>query len=195
LETFTWKRQSFTNRDLALIAGVGAVAIVYGYFASVSFRTVTRSTDVFFLMATAFTILKCTTGKHWTATLLALVASPVYLLTSAPFPIHIPIALVVNGFIFDLYLRLGQEKTRYARNHLVVAGAIGSFVMAAITLTVLTVFGIPIPPFVLPIALITDTFAGVIGVLLGIVIARRVSAEYAPLKTVKIKKTISIGAS
>ncbi len=76
-----------------------------------------------------------------------------------------------------------------------VAGAIGSFVMAAITLAVLTVVGLNIPAFVYPIALVTDTVAGAVGVILGIIIARRVGGEYAPLKTIKPKKTVSIGVS
>ncbi len=146
-------------------------------------------------MAAVFTILKCLTGRPWAATLLAIVSSPAYLFTAAPFPVHIMIALIVNGFIFDLYLRLGQDKIRYARNHLVVAGAIGSFVMAAITLAVLTVVGLNIPAFVYPIALVTDTLAGAVGVILGIIIVRRVGGEYAPLKTIKTRKTVSIGVS
>jgi hypothetical protein len=176
--------------------------MVYGYSSSVFFtvngKPVTNSIDVFFLLAIVFTVLKCMIGKHWSATLLAIVASPLYLfIPGVPLPFHTSIAVIVNGFIFDLYLRLGKEDFHYSRRHLILSGALGSFVMAAITLAVFRVFGpsfgINIPVFVYPIALVMDTFAGIFGVLLGVVIARRLGAEYAPLKSVKARSLVSVG--
>lgn len=195
MEGINWRNGSYSNREIGLIAGLAALFLVYAYASSISFRIATRSVDIFFLLAALFTILKCVTRKPWSTTLFAIVTGPIFLLTPAPFPVHITIAVIVNGFIFDLYLRLGRETGPYSRRHLLAAGALGSFVMAAIVFSVLTFLGLRIPTFVYGLGLATDTVAAVLGVLLGIVVVRRISPEYAHLRPIETRRTVLIGAS
>jgi hypothetical protein len=71
--------------------------------------------------------------------------------------------------------------------------------MSAITLAVFRVFGpafdINIPLFVYPIALVTTSIVGAVGVILGITIARRIGAQYVPTKTVKLSRKVAVRTS
>jgi len=64
------KRGSFTSRDLALVAGLTGLYLVYGYASGVTFGHTILELDLFFLISALFTIVSMI-GKRWSATLLA----------------------------------------------------------------------------------------------------------------------------
>jgi len=49
------KRGSFTSRDLALVAGLTGLYLVYGYASGVTFQHNILELDLFFLISTLFT--------------------------------------------------------------------------------------------------------------------------------------------
>jgi len=166
-----------TVRDLALISGFAGILVADGYVSSLA-RTVTRTTDTFFLIAALFTVLALMTRKHWTSTLLALVTGLIFLATpGAPFPPHITLSLIANGIVFDLALLFmlsrstGPEPTR---NQLAVAGTLGNMVMAITALAALTItVGVNIPLNIWPAIILADAFIGLIGVFFGYLVAKR----------------------
>jgi len=57
------KRGSFTSRDLALVAGLTGLYLVYGYASGVSFGHTILELDLFFLISTVFTVVVSVKGK------------------------------------------------------------------------------------------------------------------------------------
>ncbi len=180
------KHGSFTSRDLALVAGLSGLYLAYGYFSSVTLRTATRSLDLFFLIAVLFTVLAGVTRRPWSATLLGTVNGFIFLGTPAPFAAHITISLIANGLVFDLYVRLtGAESRRYGTGHMVMAGALGNFVMALVGLILLQAVGVASPFIVWVIAVVGDTVVGALGAFLGTIVVRRVGDRVSSRKLLR----------
>lgn len=188
IPTMDVRRGSFTNRDIALVAGFAALYLGYGYVSSLTLRTATRSLDLFFLIAVLFTILASITRRAWSSTLLGTVTGILFLgqaFSGAPFSPHIPLSLVANGIVFDSYVRFtGSETSRYERNHLIVAAALGNFVMALVGLGVLQAVGIlGSSSSVIYWVAIYATFSlanivvGALGALLGSIVITRLGAR------------------
>jgi len=147
----------------------------------------TQSLDLFFLLPVFFAILVALTGKKWSSTLLATMIGLLFLYPTAgvPFPPHITISLILNGFVFDLYLR--QAKTSFydlSRKHLIVASSLGNLAMAIGGLVVLEIFSpqslsltflgkAPIG-YLWAFALIGDTLVGAAGGFFGSIVVERV---------------------
>lgn len=174
----------FTSRDIALVAGLSALYLAYGYASGVALGNTILSLDLFFLIAALFAVLAGVTRKAWSATLLGTTTGLLFLGTpSAPFPLHITISLIANGLVFDSYLRLRGLKTdEHLRNNLVIAGALGNFVMVPVGLGILQVVGTPTLPIMWAILLVGNTVLGALGALFGsIVIARLGERRTSPL--------------
>lgn len=181
------RQHSTTTRYIALVAVLTAIYSIYGYVSGIAFQPVTQSLDLFFLLPVFFGILVALTGKKWSSTLLATMIGVLFLYPTAgvPFPPHITVSLIVNGLVFDLYLR--ESKTSFydtSRRRLITAGALGNFAMAIGGLLVLAIFSpqslsltfvgsFPLP-FLVAFALIGDTLVGAVGGFFGAVIIERV---------------------
>ncbi len=148
----------------------------YGYVSSVTLRGVTRSADLFFLIACLFTILASVVQKPWASTLLATVTGLVFLGTPGTLAIHITVALVTNGLVFDLYLRLTRSGIDHAsRTDIVVAATLGNLVMAAITFATLQLVGLLTLSLPLVVVfVIVDGLLGVAGAIFGLGVVGRV---------------------
>src|SRR5205807_8452851 len=97
------KYGSFNSRDLALVAGLTGLYVVYGYASGVTFGHTILELDLFFLISAFFTIVVSMTGKRWSATLLGTV-NGLILLGEPNAPVTITLALIPNGIIFALAL-------------------------------------------------------------------------------------------
>ena len=144
------------------------------------------------MIATLFTVLALTTRKRWTSTLLAMVTGLIFLATpGAPFPPHITLSLVANGLVFDLALLIMLARSRGpepSRNQLAVAGSLGSGIMALVALPLIALFDpsaiTKLPLAVWPGIVFGDAFIGLIGVLFGYLVAKRLHVSrlgYNPL--------------
>ena len=169
----------FSSRDIALIAGLAALYLAYGYASGVALGNTVLSLDLFFLIAALFAVLAGVTKKMWSATALGTVTGLIFLGTpSAPFPAHITLSLIANGLVFDLYLKLRHfEKDHDLRNNLVIAGALGNFVMVPVGLGSLQAFGISTPSVLWAISLVGNTVVGALGALLGSIVITRLGAR------------------
>src|SRR3989442_3273932 len=130
----------FTTRDLVLVSLCSGVFLAYGYASGVSLpQAITHSLDLFFLIATLFTILALEIRQSWSATLLGTITGVIFLGTpGAPAPYHITAALVGNGLAFDLCLRVMSRRTiPPSRGQMVAAAAVGHLVMAVVGLSAL----------------------------------------------------------
>jgi hypothetical protein len=119
----------FTTRDLLLVSAFAAVYLAYGYVSGVTLpQQITHSADLFFLIATLFTVLALEVRQSWSATLLGTITGLIFLGTpGAPFPIHITASLVGNGLVFDGYLRLLSRRTiPPSKLHMVSAATLGN---------------------------------------------------------------------
>ncbi|TMI54628.1 hypothetical protein E6H13_00555 [Candidatus Bathyarchaeota archaeon] len=167
------KRGSFTSRDLALVAGLTGLYLVYGYASGVTFGHTILELDLFFLISALFTV-------GLSATLLGTV-NGLILLGEPNAPVAITLALIPNGIIFDLALYTrDHEIDRLSRKRFVIAGALGNLAMAISGLVILQVIGFfqgQGLEFILAtsvIALVTNPLVGAIGALFGTVVVKRV---------------------
>ena len=172
------QQRFFTSRDIALIAGLSALYLAYGYASGVALGNTVLSLDLFFLIAALFAVLVGLTRKMWSATTLGTITGLIFLGTPAPFPLHITLSLIANGFVFDLFLRLRRfESDEDMRINLVMAGALGNFVMVPVGLGILQAVGTLTPVVVWAISLVGNTVVGALGGLLGSVVIMRLGAR------------------
>ncbi len=164
----------YQSRDVALIAVFAGLYLGYGYVSSVTLRSITRSTDLFFLIAVLFTVLAYEVRQSWSATLLGTISGVIFLGTPAPFALHIAASIIANGLVFDLYLRLMNRRTTPpSRVHVVTGATIGNLVMAIVGLSALQAVGTILPWYIWAAAIVIDTLVGGLGALFGIAIVRR----------------------
>jgi hypothetical protein len=174
------KRSSFTSRDLALVAGLTGLYLVYGYASGVTFGQAILELDLFFLISALFTILVSMTGKRWSATLLGTV-NGLILLGEPNAPVAITLSLIPNGLVFDLALYTRDHPIdSLSRKRFVIAGTLGNLAMAISGLVILQAIGFfqgKGLDFILAtsvIALVTNPLVGAIGALFGTIVVRRV---------------------
>jgi hypothetical protein len=174
------KDSSFISRDLALVAGLTGLYLVYGYASGVTFGHTILELDLFFLISALFTIVVSMTGKRWSATLLGTVNG--FILLGEPnAPLAITLSLIPNGLVFDLALYT-RDKTidGLSRKRFVIAGALGNLAMAISGLVILQAVGFfqgKGLDFILAtsvIALVTNPLVGAIGALFGTIVVKRV---------------------
>jgi len=177
------KRGSFTSRDLALVAGLTGLYLVYGYASGVTFQHNILELDLFFLISTLFTIVVSMTGKRWSATLLGTV-NGLILLGEPLAPLAITLSLIPNGIVFDLALYTRDHTIdRLSRKRFMIAGALGNLAMATSGLVILQgtgFFQAKGLDFVLTtsvIALVTNPLVGAIGALFGTIVVKRVGEQ------------------
>ncbi len=165
----------YRTRDIALIAAFAGLYLAYGYVSSVTLRSFTRSTDLFFLIAALFTILAYEVRQPWSATFLGATTGIIFLGTPAPFAVHIAGSLVANGLVFDIYLRLMNRRTTPPSRFHVTSGAIlGNLVMAIVGLSALQAVGTILPWYIWAGAIAADSLVGGLGALFGIAVVRRI---------------------
>ncbi len=172
-----YRHASTTSRYVALVAVLTAIYSTYGYASGIALRPLTRSLDLFFLLPVFFAILVSLTGKKWSSTLLGTIIGLLFLYPTAGVPIspHITISLIVNGLVFDMYLR--ESKTSLydlSRKQLVTAGALGNLAMAVAGLLVFQIFSQAQTAYLWAFALVGDTLVGAVGGFFGAVVVERV---------------------
>src|SRR6266852_6648758 len=177
------KRGSFTSRDLALVAGLTGLYLVYGYTSGVTFGHTILELDLFFLISALFTVVVWVTGKRWSATLLGTI-NGLILLGEPNAPIAITLSLIPNGLVFDLALYTRDHTIdRLSRKRFMIAGALGNLAMATSGLVILQgtgFFQAKGLDFVLTtsvIALVTNPLVGAIGALFGTIVVKRVGEQ------------------
>jgi hypothetical protein len=172
-----YKQHSTTSRYVALVAVLTAIYTAYGYVSGIALQPLTQSLDLFFLLPVFFAILVSLTGKRWSSTLLGTIIGLLFLYPTAGVPLspHITISLIINGFVFDLYLR--ESKTSLydlSRRQLITASALGNLGMAIGGLLVFQLFSQTQSAYLWAFALISDTLVGAAGGFFGSVIIDRV---------------------
>jgi hypothetical protein len=174
------KRGSFTSRDLALVAGLTGLYLVYGYASGVTFGHTILELDLFFLISSLFTIVVSMTGKRWSATLLGTV-NGLILLGEPNAPLAITLSLIPNGLVFDLALYTSNQTIdESSRKRFVIAGALGNLAMAISGLVILQAVGFfqgKGLDFILATsvtALVTNPVVGAVGALFGTMVVKRV---------------------
>ena len=158
-----YRATSSISRYVALVAVFSALYSVYGYISGIALRSVTRSLDLFFLLPVFFAILFSLTGRKWSATLLGTIIGLLFLYPTAGVPLspHITISLIVNGLVFDLYLRESKASAfDLSRRQLITAATLGNLAMAVSGLLVFQLFIAAQTAELWAIALIGDTVAG-----------------------------------
>jgi len=173
------KRGSFTSRNLALVAGLTGLYLVYGYASGVTFGHTILELDLFFLISALFTIVSMI-GKRWSATLLGTV-NGLILLGEPNAPLAITLSLIPNGLVFDLALYTRDHTIDgLSRKRFVVAGTLGNLAMAVSGLVILQAIGFfqgKGLDFILAtsvIALVTNPLVGAIGAFFGTIVVKRV---------------------
>jgi hypothetical protein len=172
-----YKPTSSVSRYVALVAVFSALYSVYGYISGIALRSVTRSLDLFFLLPVFFAILFSLTGRKWSATLLGTIIGLLFLYPTAGVPLspHITISLIVNGLVFDLYLRESKASAYdLSRKQLITAATLGNLAMAVSGLLVFQLFIAAQTAELWAIALIGDTIAGSLGGFFGSIVVDRV---------------------
>jgi len=174
------KSGSFTSRDLALVAGLTGLYLVYGYASGVTLGHTILELDLFFLISALFTIIVSMTGKRWSATLLGTI-NGLILLGEPNAPVAITLSLIPNGLFFDLALYTRDHTIDgLSRKRLMIAGALGNLAMAISGLVILQAIGFfqgKGLDFILVttvIALVTNPLVGAIGALFGAIVLKRV---------------------
>jgi hypothetical protein len=149
--------------------------LAYGYVSGVTLGNSIGSLDLIFLIALLFAVVAGVTRRAWSATLLGTITGLILLGTpGAPSPAHIAVPLIAGGFVFDLSFRLlGSETGRLGRYRIVIAGALGSFVMAPVGLAVLQASGLAYVAVIWILAIIGNTLVGAAGAFLGTIIFER----------------------
>jgi uncharacterized membrane protein len=172
-----YKHASTTSRYVALVAVLTAIYAAYGYVSGIALQPLTKSLDLFFLLPVFFAILLSLTGKKWSSTLLGTIIGLLFLYPTAGVPIspHITISLIVNGLVFDLYLRESRTSLYdLSMKQLVTAGALGNLAMAVAGLLIFQIFSQAQSAYLWAFALIGDTLAGAAGGFFGAIVVERV---------------------
>jgi len=181
----------FNSRDLVLVSSFSAILLAYGAFSGVYLTPVIHSIDLFFLIATLFTILALEIRQSWSATLLGTITGLIFFGTpGAPAPYHITAALVGNGLTFDLVLRLMIKRTMPpSRVQIVSAAAIGNFVMAIVGLSALQLT-VTITALQWAVLVPVTVLLGVAGALFGLALERRIRfTTRIPTRTLNVEIT------
>src|SRR5437867_3851005 len=171
-----YKHTSTASRYVAVVAVLTAIYAAYGYVSG-ALQPLTKSLDLFFLLPVFFAILVSLTGKKCSSTLLGTIVGLLFLYPTAGVPLspHITISLIVNGLVFDMYLR--ESKTSLydlSRRQLVMAGALGNLGMAVAGLLVFQIFGLAQPAYLWALALIGNPLVGAGGGFFGAIVVERV---------------------
>jgi len=168
-----------TSRYLALLAGLTALYLVYGYASGVALGHAIFELDLFFLISALFTILVSLTGRPWSATILGTI-SGLLLFGDPSAPLGIGLSLIPNGLVFDLVLRgRNHSANDMSKKRLVIAGALGNLAMAVTGLLIaeavgaLNTTGVSIL-ISSAIALVGNPIVGALGALFGVVVVERV---------------------
>ena len=172
-----YSQQSSTSRYVALVAVLTALFSIYGTVSGIELRPLTQSLDLFFLLPVFFAILVSLTGKKWSSTLLGTIIGLLFLYPTAavPFSPHITISLIVNGLVFDLYLRESKiDLYDISRRQLITAGALGNFAMAVAGLLVFQIFIGPQATLLWAVKPVGDTVVGALGGFFGWIVIERV---------------------
>lgn len=169
-------RQYSTNRYLALLAGLTALYLVYGYASGYALGHAIFELDLFFLISTLFTVVVSLSGRKWSATILGVITG-LLLFGDPNAPVGIGLSLIPNGVVFDLVLdRNGLDET-HSRTRFVIAGAAGNLAMAIAGLLIAYAGGVlPIGVALaisLSVALIGNPVVGALGAFFGTVVVKR----------------------
>jgi hypothetical protein len=173
------KKFGSTNRYLALLAGLTALYIAYGYASGVTLQHNIFELDLFFLISALFTILVSLTGRPWSATILGTI-NGLLLFGDPNAPLGIGLSLIPNGLVFDVALRgRNHPSSDLSRTRLVIAGALGNLAMAVAGLWIAIAVGAPNTtgaPLIVSavIAIVGNPIVGALGALFGIVVVERV---------------------
>jgi hypothetical protein len=173
-----YKQRSFSNRDLALVAGLSALYLAYGYVSGVTLLTrAVRELDLFFLIAALFTILVSLTGKQWTATILGTVTGVLLLgERAAGQPAFISLSLIADGLVFSATLRALKGLSSRPPRSFILAGVLGNLVLSITGLAISGAQGYLSAntlAIVLAVAFIGSPIVGALGAMLGIIVIRR----------------------
>ena len=165
------------SRYVALLAVFTALYSIWGFISGIELQPITQALDLFFLLPVFFALLVSLTGRKWSATLLGTIIGLLFLYPTAgvPVPIHIGVSLIVNGLVFDLYLR--ESKTspyELSRKQLVTAAVLGNFAMAVAGLLVFQLFVAPQAALLWLFKLVADPIAGALGGFFGAIVVERV---------------------
>ena len=173
------KKFGSTNRYLALLAGLTALYVSYGYASGVALQHNIRELDLFFLISALFTILVCLTGRPWSATILGTI-NGLLLFGDPSAPVGIGLSLIPNGLVFDM-IGMGRSHPaeNLSKNRLAIAGALGNLAMGAagvviaISVGALKTMGLP---FIISLlfALVGNPIVGALGALFGTIVVERV---------------------
>ena len=173
------KPVSSTNRYLALLAGLTALYLVYGYASGVALGHTIFEMDLFFLISALFTILVSLTRRPWSAAILGTI-NGLLLFGDPNAPLAIGLSLIPNGLVFDLALRRRNTFSEgISKKRLVIAGALGNLAMAIAGLLIaeaggaLNTTGISLVVSSV-IALVGNPVMGALGALFGILVVERV---------------------
>jgi hypothetical protein len=169
---------SSTSRYLALLAGLTALYLVYGYASGVALGHAIFELDLFFLISALFTILVCLTGRPWSATILGII-NGLLLFGDPNAPVGIGLSLIPNGLVFDLTLRGGNRFAQsLSKKRLILAGALGNLAMAVTGILIAEaggVLGTGLPLIIsLVIAVVGNPIVGALGALFGTAVVKRV---------------------
>lgn len=173
------KHDFSTSRYLALLAGLTALYLVYGYASGVALGHTIFELDLFFLISALFTILVSLTGRKWSATILGTITG-LLLFGDPSAPLGIGLSLIPNGLVFDLILRVvNSSADGLPKKWLVIAGALGNLAMAITGLLIAAAVGALSTGGVsllvsTAIALVGNPIMGALGALLGIAVVKRV---------------------
>ncbi len=168
-----------TSRYLALLAGLTALYLVYGYASGVALGHMIFELDLFFLISALFTILVSLTGRKWSTTILGTITG-LLLFGDPSAPLGIGLSLIPNGFVFDLTLRgVNGSVEGLSNKRLVIAGALGNLAMAITGLLIAAAVGALNTSGVSllvssAIGLVGNPIMGALGALLGIAVVKRV---------------------
>jgi hypothetical protein len=168
-----------TSRYLALLAGLTALYLVYGYASGVALGHTIFELDLFFLISALFTILVSLTRRPWSATILGVITG-LLLFGDPNAPLGIGLSLIPNGLIFDLALQRGNHLTEgLSKKRLVIAGALGNLAMAIAGLLIAEAGGALSTTGIMlivstAIALVGNPIVGALGALFGTVVVERV---------------------
>jgi len=184
------------SRYVALIAVFTALYSIWGFVSGVELRPFTLSLDLFFLLPVFFALLVSLTGRRWSSTLLGTIIGLLFLYPTAGIPAspHITVSLIVNGLVFDLYLR--ESKTSpydLSRRQLVTAAVLGNFAMAVAGLLVFQLFIGPQAALLWLFKLVADPVAGAFGGFFGAIVVERVKGVQTR-KLVEAKSAVKIKA-
>ena len=189
-----YRQVSNLSRYVALVAVLTALYSVYGYVSGIALRSLTLSLDLFFLLPVFFAVLVSLSGRRWSSTLFGTIIGLLFLYPSpnVPIPYHIGISLIINGLVFDLYLReTGSSLYELSRRQLVTAAILGNFSMAVAGLLIFQIFSQPQAALLWGFKLFTDPLVGAFGGFFGATVVERVKGVQAR-RTLEARSSLRI---